>query len=183
MKMELLKPMISRALALILLNCTVGAVHAESPSSAASDARKNEQYVSDMGSRIKSQAAALKGKLPEWQSVDGAPSDFPLPLFKGNETQFLATRLELPPQINGDRNYYIVLRTKDSISDVSRWYKEKLPGKGLKLVSDNGPKAPGSEVVRAESETLSCAAVVNSPSGKTDYTAMVQVSGFVRGKR
>ncbi len=154
------------------------------------ESAKNSEYIAAVGARIKSQVTRLIGKRHAWQSVDSAPADFPVPLFKGNGTEFLNVTIELPSR-GGEQTYHIALRTKDPPTEVVRWYKQALPARGLKIALDAGGKSPaGCEVIRAESDSLSCAVVASvapvvpqGVSSGSNYQAMIQVTATSRGKR
>ena len=72
----------------------------------------------------KAEMGGETGDLPE-----GFPGDFPI--YKG-VNEFESTRVEVEKNINFSVHYH----TDDSVPDVADFYKENLPKKGYKIVSD-----------------------------------------------
>lgn len=86
-----------------------------------------------------------------WMDV-GAASDFPVPLFKGNQTKVMRT--SVPAGVDTSKfGKQLILFTRDPATTVSQWYRRYLPGAGFKLDDKFPAQSTGGKfyMVRADS--------------------------------
>ena len=70
-----------------------------------------------------------------WEDVSRAPSDFPVKLFRGNQTTFMRMD-EVESGMSTDSKKYgrhLSLRTRDPATSVVQFFRTSLPAAGLKL--------------------------------------------------
>lgn len=134
---------------------------------------KNAQYLSRLGSQIKDQVTRVRARKPEWQPVDKAPADFPVPLYNGSGTEFQPVNFDLPAQSGSA--HFITLRTQGSPREVGEWYKQHLTAFNLQPDVRAPRSSVECRVIRASSRSLDCAVVVSPFPGAADKT-LVQIT-------
>lgn len=121
--------------------------------------------------RFQSESATPANAQNLWQNVSSAPQNFPIPVFSGTETTFMMPKM--PQGIPGIQNVsQMVLRTKDSPTNVNQWYRNSLSRVGL-TIDASAPQITtvGYRTMKAESDKMSCSILIyGRESGEYDTT-------------
>lgn len=109
------------------------------PKKSAYEKSLERQRVADMN---RAMAASMMGTpgAAAWTDVSMAPANFPAPIFRGNQTQFLKVNAAAVPAASGQQ---LTLQTRDPSNMVFFWYKKYMPGSGYKLDEKTPAQAPG----------------------------------------
>lgn len=91
-----------------------------------------------------------------WEDVSRAPSDFPVKLFRGNQTVFMRMD-EVEAGMSPDSKRYgrhLSLRTRDPAPTVIQFFKTSLPASGLKINEKVSSTTANMYSLYAESEKM-----------------------------
>lgn len=115
-----------------------------------------------------------------WEDSARAPSDFPVKLFRGNQTVFMRMD-EVEAGMSADSKRYgrhLTLRTRDPAPAVIQFYKTSLPAAGLKINEKLSNTTTNMNSIYAESDkmTVMVVAVPQDDAGGPACQFQVNVS-------
>ena len=90
-----------------------------------------------------------------WEDSSRVPSDFPVRLFRGNQTQFM--RMDALERGMADfkkHGRHLTMKTKDPASTVIQFFKTSLPSAGFKINEKYGTSSGNAYTLFAESEKM-----------------------------
>lgn len=126
------------AFVLLLIFCAQAGALAK-PKKTAYEKSLERQRVADMNRAMAASMMSTPGAAA-WTDISMAPGNFPAPIFRGNQTQFL--KVNSAPSGNNS-GQQLTLQTRDPSNTVFYWYKKYLPGSGFKLDEKTPAQAPG----------------------------------------
>lgn len=120
----------------------------------AAEKRMQKQRLLEAGKAL-SPAVAANASAAVWTDISMAPGNFPLPIFRGNQTKFLKVANAGAIDSLNKFGKQLSLQSKDPANIVYAWYLKYLPASGFKI-DEKLKQPPGGRayVLKADSDKM-----------------------------